>query len=356
MARFNFLKSVRILLLPIACIYWLVVKIRNLLYDANIFKSTKFSLPIICIGNLSVGGTGKTPMVEMICEGLQNRYKQAILSRGYKRKTRGYTLAQQGVTALEIGDEPMQFFIKFPNITVAVGEERVAAVPQLLHDKPETEVIILDDAFQHRSIQAGLNILLTEFDNLFTRDFFLPVGNLRDIKSRYKKADIICVTKCPQHISNAAKQKIQKEINPLPEQRIFFNYLAYMLPYHILTKDRFKITSQTHILLLTGIANAAPIKKYLVGEGCKVIHLSYADHYIYRIDDLRKIKAEFEKIKAENKIIITTEKDAVRLFKFGQELSDLPLYVLPISHQFIDGDSEAFFDIITNYINTNRKK
>ena len=167
-----FLKSFRILLLPFAILFWVIIVIRNWLYDRNIFKSTSFGLPLICVGNLSVGGTGKSPMVEFLVLHLKNHFKVATLSRGYKRKTRGYALANDFTTAIDIGDEPMQFHQKFPDVPVAVGEERIVAIPQLLHDRPETEAIILDDAFQHRAIRAGLNILLTEYGNLFTRDFF----------------------------------------------------------------------------------------------------------------------------------------------------------------------------------------
>ena len=186
-----FLKSFRILLLPFALLYWLAIGIRNWFYNKKILRSTSFALPLICIGNLSVGGTGKSPMAEYLIRLLKDQFKVATLSRGYKRRTKGYALANKESTALDIGDEPMQFHIKFPEIPVAVGEERLDAIPQLLHDRPGTEAIILDDAFQHRSIRAGLNILLTEYSNLFTRDFYIPTGDLRDLKSEYKRAEII---------------------------------------------------------------------------------------------------------------------------------------------------------------------
>src|SRR3954463_5651839 len=177
---FRFTRPFRILLLPFALLYGLIVTIRNWLYDKKILRSATFSFPLICIGNLSVGGTGKSPMVEYLIELLQPQFKVATLSRGYKRKTKGYGLANEATTALEIGDEPMQFHLKFPGIAVAVGEERLVAIPQLLHDKPDTQAIILDDAFQHREVRAGFNILLTPYGDLFTKDFFLPTGDLRD--------------------------------------------------------------------------------------------------------------------------------------------------------------------------------
>src|SRR5918993_479573 len=221
-----FLKSFRILLLPFALLFGFVVIIRNWLYDKNIFKSSQFGLPLISVGNLSVGGTGKSPMVEFLVLHFKNRFRVATLSRGYKRKTKGYALASDQTTAIDIGDEPMQFHRKFPDVPVAVGEERLVAIPQLLHDRPQTQVIILDDAFQHRAIIAGLNILLTDFGNLFTRDFFLPTGDLRDLRSSYKRAQIIVVTKCPPDLSREDANNIIKEIKPLPHQKVFFSFIA----------------------------------------------------------------------------------------------------------------------------------
>src|SRR5215208_5546570 len=183
------LKSFRILLIPFALVFGLIVWIRNWLYKKNILRSTCFGLPLICVGNLAVGGTGKSPMVEFLVLHLKNRYKVATLSRGYKRKTEGYALATDETTALDIGDEPMLFHKKFPDVPVAVGEERLVAIQQLLHDRPRTEAIILDEAFQHQAIKAGYDILLTDYNNLFTRDFYLPTGDLRDLKSGYKRAN-----------------------------------------------------------------------------------------------------------------------------------------------------------------------
>src|SRR5215212_8317876 len=229
-----FLKSFRVLLLPFAILFWLVVLVRNWMYKKNILKSTSFGLPLICVGNLSVGGTGKSPMVEYLVLSLKNLYKVATLSRGYKRKTKGYALASAHTTAIDVGDEPMQFYRKFPDVPIAVGEQRILAIPQLLHDRPETQVIILDDAFQHRAIKAGFNILLTEWENLFTRDFFLPTGDLRDARSSYKRADLIVVTKCPADLSAKEKEETIKEIEPLAHQQVFFSTIVYGTIYHIL--------------------------------------------------------------------------------------------------------------------------
>jgi len=222
-----FLKSFRVLLLPFAILFWLVVVFRNWLYDKKFFRSATFGLPLVCVGNLSVGGTGKSPMVEYLVLHLKNKFNVATLSRGYKRKTRGYALANEETTAIDIGDEPMQFHRKFPDVPVAVGEERIVAIPQLLHDRPSTQVIILDDAFQHRAITAGFNILLTDYSNLFTRDFFLPTGDLRDQRKSYKRAQVLIVTKCPVHLSVTEKEQITKELDPTAARK--FTLLPFLM-------------------------------------------------------------------------------------------------------------------------------
>src|SRR6478672_949527 len=258
-----FLKSFRILLLPFALLYGIIVSIRNWLFDKNIFKSSSFGLPLIGVGNLSVGGTGKSPMVEYLVAQLKNEFRVAVLSRGYKRKTKGYALANHTTTAIEIGDEPMQFHFKFPDVPIAVGEERLYAIPQLLHDKPETEVIILDDVFQHRAVKPGLNILLTDRNNLFTDDFFLPTGDLRDTRSSYKRADLIVVTKCKHDLTLGEKEEIISAIKPTAKQSIFFTTINYGSPYHITEHQFTYIDEHTHVLLVTGIANPKPLQQYL---------------------------------------------------------------------------------------------
>jgi tetraacyldisaccharide 4'-kinase len=345
-----FLKSFRILLLPFAFLYGLIIIIRNWLYDKNISRTTSFALPLICVGNLSVGGTGKSPMVELLVRKLKDRFKVATLSRGYKRKTRGYVLASEQTTSIEIGDEPMQFHRKFPDTPVAVGEERIVAIPQLLHDRPETEVIILDDAFQHRAIKAGLNILLTDYNNLFTRDFYLPTGDLRDSRSSYKRADIIVVTKCPPDLPEEERADLVQEIKPLPHQQIFFATIAYGLPYHILTGSEINFTEQTEVLLVTGIANPRPLKKYLEECSQTYFQIQYNDHHIFTIDDFKDITARFEHIQSEHKIILTTEKDATRLIKFSQMIDGMPFYVIPVEHSFLFGQEEEFTGRILNFI------
>ncbi len=345
-----FLKSFRVLLLPFALLYGLVIIIRNKLFDKGYFKSADFHFPLICVGNLAVGGTGKSPMVEYIVRLLHKDFKVATLSRGYKRKTKGYGLANERSTALELGDEPMQFHVKFPDVAVAVGEERLDAVPQLLHDRPELEAIILDDAFQHRAVTAGLNILLTEYSNLFTDDVFLPTGDLRDARSSYKRADIIVVTKCPPDLAIDQKRKTIRDIRPYPHQKIFFTCIEYGVPYHLTSKQERSITKADEILLVCGIANPQPLKEYIFDNAETYYQQDYSDHHIFSIDDLKEIKKKYERIDASSKFIITTEKDAMRFIKFNEQIADLPLYVLPIRHRFLFNEGSLFDEMIISFI------
>ncbi len=348
--NFSVLKTFRILLFPFSLLYGLVVITRNYLFDKNILTSVSFDLPIIGVGNLSVGGTGKSPMVEYLISLLQPAHRVATLSRGYKRTTKGYVLAGKETTALEIGDEPMQFHNKFPAISVAVGEERILAIPQLLRDRPETNAIILDDSFQHRRIRPGLHILLTEYENRFTRDFFLPTGNLRDQRSSYKRADVIVVTKCPPDLSEEERDKIKKEMKPLAGQQIFFTTIEYGEPYHILTKEKRQVTAGDEILLVCGIANPVPLKKYILQHAKACNEQSFSDHHHFTIDDFTEITKKFADMPSEKKIIITTEKDAVRLMKFQAELSHIPVFVLPVQHRFLFNENIRFDAIVNTFV------
>ncbi len=345
-----FLRSFRILLFPLALLYALVVIVRNYLYDKNILKSASFNFPLVSVGNLVAGGTGKSPMVEYLVNLLAPYYRVATLSRGYKRKTKGYALAGENTTALEIGDEPMQFHIKFPDVPVAVGEERLVAIPQLLHDRPDTQCIILDDAYQHRNIKPGLNILLTEYNDLYTHDFFLPTGDLRDQRSSAKRAQIIVVTKCPEDLDEAERKKVIDDIDPAENQKIFFAAFKYGEPYHILNKDSRSIQETDEVLLVCGIANPNPLKKYLAERAHTYYQIDYSDHKIFSIDDLKDINKRFENIRADNKFIVTTEKDAVRLLKFREQLKDMQLYVLPVKHQILFNQAQVFNTLVIDFI------
>ncbi len=349
------LRSFRYVLFPLSVLYAGIIWLRNKLYDKNVLRSVPFNFPIICVGNLAVGGTGKTPMVEYLIRLLKDNYRVATLSRGYKRKTRGCAIADENTTAIEIGDEPMQFHLKFPDVVVSVAEERLVAIPQLLHDKPDTEVIILDDAFQHRQVKAGLNILLTEYKNLYTRDFILPAGDLRDVVESSTRADIIVVTKCISHLSEDEKKKIIKELAPRKTQKVYFSKIEYGSPYHLFSKKEKFLHPDTQILLVCGIANPKPIKDVLAAYSSTYEMITYRDHHIFTIDDLKEIKSQFDEMDSEDKIILTTEKDGVRLSKFESEYSDLPIYVLPMRHKILFGEDEDFNKRIIEFINTYNK-
>lgn len=347
-----FLKSFRLMLLPFSVLYGMVVSVRNLLYDRGMVAITRFNVPVICVGNLSVGGTGKSPMVEYLLSMLAGRFRMATLSRGYRRRTRGYVLADSTTSALEIGDEPMQFHLKFPDVAVAVGERRVEAVPQLLFDRPDTGIIILDDAFQHRAIRAGFNILLTDFSNPYSRDFFLPAGDLRDARSRANQAEVIIVTKCPAELTSYQAGQLSRELAPRPGQHLFFSSIAYGTPYALRTREQIDLAADIEILLICGIANPEPLKKWLEIKVAGFDMMRYRDHHIFNIDDLKEIRHRFQSLHHQRKIILTTEKDAVRLQKFGQSLDDLPIYVIPIRMEFLFDGSGKFRDIIDNFIDS----
>jgi tetraacyldisaccharide 4'-kinase len=297
-----------------------------------------------------VGGTGKTPLTEYLIRMLLQNYTVATLSRGYKRKTTGFAIAEENTTAIEIGDEPMQLHLKFPDVTVAVAEERVVGIPQLLHAKPETNVIILDDAFQHREVNAGLNILLTDYQNLYTRDFILPAGDLRDVKSSSKRAHLIVVTKCKSHLNEEEKITIEKELNPLPDQKVYFTKIEYSSPYHLFTKENKFLEADTDILLVCGIANPKPLQEMLTAYSPSYEVLFFKDHHIFTIDDLQQIKKYFSRIESGNKIILTTEKDGVRLAKYASELKHLPIYILPMRHKFLFGGEIEFEKRVVEFV------
>jgi len=345
----TYLSSFRFFLFPISILYGIVVALRNLLYDKKVIRSVEFNIPIICVGNISVGGTGKSPMVMYLAELLKKKYQIATLSRGYKRRTSGYILANEEFTANELGDEPMQFYLHHPDVAVAVGEKRIEAIPQLLYDRPDTKLIILDDAFQHREIHSGLNIILTNYSNLYTRDFLLPTGDLRDQLSSLPRAEVIIVTKCPPDLSEHEKFLIIKELNPSDNQKVFFTAIRYDTPYHIITQQKFQLNCELEVLLVCGIANPEPLTNYIHEKTKTYDALFFKDHHIYSIDDFNAIIERFDFLSEAKKIVITTEKDAVRLMKFKELLTNVPLYVLPISIFFLFDQEKEFRKLVEQY-------
>ncbi|HRN78656.1 MAG TPA: tetraacyldisaccharide 4'-kinase [Ferruginibacter sp.] len=339
-------------LYPISGLYGAILKGRHWLYNKGILKSTGFNFPIICVGNLALGGTGKTPMTEYLVTLLKSNYNVATLSRGYKRKTKGFAIAGERTTAIDIGDEPMQFHKKFPGITVAVGEERLIAIPQLLHDRPETQVIILDDAFQHRPVKAGLNILLTSYHALYSDDALVPAGSLRDIPSSAERAEIIVVTKCPETLSAASRDQVIRKLKLLPHQSVFFTSLTYSAPQHVFTGKNVQPSGGDAVLLISGIAQPEPLIQFVHKQYQQVDWMQFPDHHIFNMDDLQNIRTRFNKIQSDQKIVLTTEKDGVRLEKFANELTGFPVYVLPVRHTFLFDGAAAFNQQILRFVSS----
>jgi len=355
----DIIKQKHILLVPFSWLYKAGVFFYHSLYDLKILKSYKPEVPTICIGNLSVGGTGKSPMVEYLLrlltgsvplsKGERLGVRPAVISRGYKRKTQGFLLAGESTVASDIGDEPMQFHKKFPGVAVAVGEERAPAIKQLLKQKPEINVIILDDAYQHRAVTAGFNILLTDYNNIFTGDGYLPAGTLRDLKSNYKHADLIVVTKCDEQLGNADRQRLINNIRPLSHQQVFFTVTDYGNIYNIFNYEHRALKDVKEVVLITGIANPGPLVDYLKRFNLQVNHFSYPDHYNFSENDIGDILGTYQFGDMGNKIILTTEKDAVRLMEW-KRLHEVPVFALPVQHRFLFGEGEAFDNCVKNYL------
>lgn len=350
---------VRILLTPFSLLYGAITWLRNILYDTKIFKSVHFDeVKTICIGNLCAGGAGKTPHTEYILKLLENECSTATLSRGYKRKTSGFLVVTPNTLPENCGDEPLQIKQKFDQTLVAVDENRVKGVKKILAQK-EVDAIILDDAFQHRRIKCGLNILLTEYESIFPYDMLLPAGRLRESRKGYMRADIIVVTKTPEYATPVDLRGQIKDINARPYQNLFFSYLKYGNPYNLFKKDEtINVPQQLFnwsVLLVTGIANPKPMLTYVKEYAENVSHKAFADHHAFTAHEIDDIKKTFSSIENENKLIITTEKDATRLISFSQELKELPIFVLPIEVDF-KHKAEEFNEQILKYVRANKIK
>jgi tetraacyldisaccharide 4'-kinase len=349
----------KILLFPFAVIYGIVTSFRNLLYDWKFLKSKSFEVHTICVGNLAVGGTGKTPHVEYLIKLLQNDFKIATLSRGYKRKTSGFVHATNTSTAWDIGDEPLQYKTKNPTLDVCVDADRVNGVKKILAFIEPPKVILLDDAFQHRALNCELKIVVSEYTNLFLNDCMLPSGTLRESKKGINRADIIIISKTPEKTTAVEIRNVIKDLKPLAHQQLFFTWLKYGelegFQNKLETIDTLNDLFRYRIVLFTGIGNPVPLYTYLKEYASDVKHIQYPDHYQFSIQDITDIRAELDAIDGGNKIVVTTEKDAMRLR--GNDLQDmantLPLFVLPIEVDFKDKTQE-FNETIINYVRTNK--
>ncbi|WP_396145394.1 tetraacyldisaccharide 4'-kinase [Flavobacterium sp.] len=333
----------RYLLFPFAVLFGWITTVRNFLYDTKILKSYSFDVPVIVVGNLSLGGTGKTPQIEYLIRLLSPNYKLATLSRGYKRKSKGFILANSNATAEILGDEPFQIHQKFPQIQVAVDADRKNGIENLLSLKDRPEVILLDDAFQHRRVKAGFYILLSAYDDLFFNDFILPTGNLRESRSGVKRADVIIITKCPKDLSEITQKEIKAKIGV--EAPVFFSYIDYDdLVYNQNESKKLSEVMSLGKIVVAGIAKPEPFFKHLnaVNDECLV----FPDHHFFTANDIQQIED-----KAKNKIIITTEKDFVRLS--NQNLK-APIYYLPINSSFLS-KSEELDNKIKNYVGSSSR-
>ena len=353
-----------ILLYPFALIYGAVTGIRNFMYNTGILRSFKFRTPIICVGNITVGGTGKTPHTEYLVELLKDKYRIATLSRGYMRKSRGFRLADRSSSVADLGDEPLQIHRKYPDITVAVDRDRVHGVRRLIKAPDGIEVIILDDGFQHRRLKPGYTILLTDYNRLMIRDHLLPYGDLRESRLAMYRTDIILVTKSPADLQPIQRRLIAKEMDKAAYQNIYFTCFRYLEPLPV-----FKHTSSGNedmeidaaesfgVVLVTGIANPDPLKEYIENQYDEVIHFRYRDHHRYTEKDLIKISEALNNLGSEIKRVLTTEKDAVRLAEFTNIAEPLrsSLFYIPIGIEFLNEDRDEFNNLILKYVRKNKR-
>jgi len=344
----------RLLLYPFSLIYRLITGVRNWLYDRNFFKSERFDIPVIAVGNLSTGGTGKTPHVEYLIRLLSAKHKVATLSRGYGRKTKGFLAGDRFSTSREIGDEPLQFANKFSDVRVCVDENRVHGIKEITHRYPDVDVILLDDAFQHRAVKPGLSILLTDYYQLYSEDFLLPSGNLREPISAAHRADIIIITKTRKVYSPITHQRLIESLKPLPHQSLYLSYINYgqITPLHkknCALRQGKKINT---IFMFAGVANTYPLEEFLKSHCVELISLTFSDHHCYAAKDIHKIRQTWENIYTRNKLLVTTEKDVMRLKNpdIWDLVVNLPIHYVPIEVGFHETGNQTFDQQILDYV------
>jgi tetraacyldisaccharide 4'-kinase len=342
------MKPYAFLLFPVAVIYDAVTRFRNHLFDIGMKKSVRFDLPVINIGNLTVGGTGKTPHAAYILEWLsQKGVKAAVLSRGYGRRTKGFRLANSADTAQTLGDEPMQLYKSLgQKITVAVGEDRVLAIPSILLEVPDTKAIVLDDAFQHRYVNPSVNLLLCDYNRPFFNDWLLPMGLLRESRKGAKRADAIIVSKCPKNLNEQQKQEIKKEIAvyAAPNTPVFFSFISYETPLPVYENEKLP-EFFNKVILFSGLANAKPFREVAEAQYTVLQHFDFPDHHQYSTADFAKIKQAYTQHADAQTIILCTEKDMVKLLDNAAALAlkDLPIAYWPIRTKFFDAPAFGAF-------------
>lgn len=352
------MKILQLILLPVSYFYGFLMKVRNLLFDIKLLKSTEFGVPVISVGNLSYGGTGKTPHIEFLIRLLSPEQNIATLSRGYGRESKGFIIASNQSNVSDIGDEPLQYTSKFKDVKVAVDEKRVHGVEMLLQKHPDIDIILLDDAFQHRSVKPGLSLLLTDYHKLYTEDRVLPSGTLREFRCGASRADIIVVTKTPKIFSPITRRRIISEIHPAPHQKILFSYLKHGEFTPVFDPAKPELPAKlTNILLFTGIANDDPLREHLERLCTELYPIKYPDHHIYTVTDIQKIVKIFNDLPTQKKILVTTEKDAMRLKKdeLSTILRNLPLFYIPVEVDFHGSDKVTFENDVINYVKKNKR-
>lgn len=344
--------KIRYILFPFSLLYGMIVFIRNKFYDWGFFKSSSFQIPIISVGNLEIGGSGKTPMVEYILHLLQKDFTIATLSRGYGRKTIGFRWVRPDDKVLNTGDEPLQIKQNFLEVGVAVCENRVEGINEI---KDQYQLILMDDAYQHRAVKPGLSILLFDYHQLQKPKLLLPAGNYREPFSGRNRADILIVTKTPQSISSAERQKIKESLKLLLYQKVFFSGISYHPQLQAVFSDATlevnNITQQTRLLLLTGIAKTQPLVTALKQYSTHIFHHAYPDHHQFSQKNMLKLVNDFKQMQQRDKIIVTTQKDAVRLksAEFQKILADLPIFEWKITVSFDENEKREFDHLITKY-------
>lgn len=356
-------KSRSCLLYPLASIYGSITGIKNYLYDSGFLHSTEFEIPVICTGNITAGGTGKTPLTEYLIRLLKDKFRVALLSRGYKRKTAGFQMATAGTTVSDLGDESFQIWQKFPDILVAVDNNRVNGVSSILQNNPDIQVVLMDDGFQHRRIKPGLSIVLIDYNRPLSKDHLLPYGNLRENKKNLRRADIIIFTKSPADITNENMKTALRGLGPSAGKNVFFTSITYGSPRPLFEGSiRHKLIpenlehSNSGALLITGIASPEPLKRYLENFFGEIVHLNYPDHYNFRAGDYEKMRIAWEKMRSPVRYAITTEKDSVRLKYFSNIAEPLKraFYYIPAGVAFLNGTNIEFDNLILEYAGKNK--
>ncbi|HOY51239.1 MAG TPA: tetraacyldisaccharide 4'-kinase [Prolixibacteraceae bacterium] len=350
----------KLALYPLSLVYGFVMSVRNWLYDLKILKSVDFDAPVISIGNITVGGTGKTPHTEYLVRLLKSQFRVATLSRGYKRKTKGFLLVQTQSEVTDVGDEPLQVKKKFPSVTVSVCEDRVAGLNQLFALEASPDVVLLDDAFQHRRVTPGLNVLLIDYNKPLRDDHILPYGRLRESPRQIRRANIIIITKCPGEITPITRRIMAKEVFQFPYQQLFFTTMVYgqLYPYFPEGQpmDLFTDTSRMGILLVTGIASPEYVVEHVKKLSQFVDTVLFPDHHYYTENDIQLILQKFYRLQGTRRILITTEKDMVRLTRHDLFTVDVKssFYILPIQVKFLDREGKLFDQKILEYVGENK--